>query len=156
MARGAAKASATPSKFPSACRECGIVLSDPERQYCRDCLPTFKDQRTDKLVRAARQVLAEMRASADDPARSPEAIAKRVATNAMRREAARAWEQENPGPHDRQVYRSETLPSLADVTLPQMMRATGLTSGYCWKIRRGERIPHPMYWEALRALNHSG
>jgi len=41
---------------------------------------------------------------------------------------------------------------LAGATLPQMMRATGLTSGYCWKIRRGERIPHPMYWGALRGV----
>jgi len=53
------------------------------------------------------------------------------------------------GPHDTQAYRAE-IPSLAGATLPQMIRATGLTSGYCWKIRRGERIPHPMYWGALQ------
>jgi CRISPR-associated endonuclease Cas1 len=152
MSRRSAKASHAPSKIPSACRECGVVLSDPERQYCRDCLPKFKDQRTDKLVRAARHVLAEMRASANDPARSPEAIAKRVAANGARRKAALAWERENPGPRDSEEFRERILPGLAGVTLPQMMRATGLTSGYCWKIRRGERVPHPMYWDALRSL----
>lgn len=156
MARRSTKASATPSKVPSACRECGVVLSDPERQYCGDCLPKFKDQRTDKLVRAARQVLAEMRAAADDPARSPRAIAKRVATNAARREAALAWERKNPGPHDVENFRQEILPALARVTVPQMMRATGLTSSYCWRIRRGERMPHPMYWTTLRDISAAG
>lgn len=162
MARRSAKASATPSKFPSACRDCGVVLSDPERQYCRNCLPKLKDQRTAKLVRAARRVLAEMRASADDPARSPEAKAKRVATNAARREAALAWEQENPGPHNTEKFRREILPGLAEVTLTQMMRATGLSSRYCLRIRRGERVPHPMYWKALAfvaseaSVHHTG
>lgn len=155
MARRSTRASRKPSKVSSACRECGVVLSDPERQYCRDCLPKLKDQRTAKLVRAARQVLAEMRASADDPARSPQAIAKRVAKNAARREAALAWERQNPWPHDLERFTREILPGLASVTVPQMMRATGLTSSYCWRIRRGERFPHPMYWEALQRLAQS-
>lgn len=101
---------------------------------------------------AAKRKLAEMRASDRDPAKSPEAIAKRVATYAKRKEASRLWEHENPGPHDRADFRDRILPALGHVTLPEMMRVTGLTSGYCWKIRRGERIPHPMYWDALREL----
>ncbi|MGH2659711.1 MAG: hypothetical protein ACRDHS_08610 [Actinomycetota bacterium] len=93
-----------------------------------------------------------MRASADDPARSPQAIARRVATNAMRREAALAWERENPGQHDVEEFILNILPRLAGVTVPQMIRATGLTSSYCWRIRRGERTPHPMYWNVLRGI----
>lgn len=151
LARAAAKASA-PSKVPSACRECGVLLSDPERQYCRDCLPTFKVRRTEKLVDAARQVLAEMRASADDPARSVEAKTKQVAANTARRAGALAWEKKNPGPHNEEEYRRELLPRLAEITIPRMMQATGLTSSYCWRIKRGERVPHPMYWERLRSV----
>jgi hypothetical protein len=141
---------------PSACRECGVLLETSERVYCPDCLPGFKRERTEKLVSAARSVLAEMRGSERDPAQSDDAKAKRVAAYRKRKEAARAWEQDNPGPHDTQAYRAEILPSLAGATLPQMMRATGLTSGYCWKIRRGERIPHPMYWGALRGVIKGG
>jgi hypothetical protein len=151
MARRSAKAPSA-LKIPSACRECGVVLSNAERQYCRDCLPKFKDERTGKLVDAARRVLSEMRASHDDPARSPQAVAKRVATNAERRQAALAWERKHPGPHDAEEFRREILPALAAVTLPQMMAATGLTSGYCWRIRRGDRVPHLMYWEPLSRL----
>jgi hypothetical protein len=115
-----------------------------------------KDRRTTKLVGAARSVLAEMRASPDDPAKNPDAIAKRVAVHAQRRKAARAWEVENPGPYDRQAFERDVVPTLAEASLPRMMKATGLSSAYCWRIRRGDRLPHPMYWEALRRLAGSG
>lgn len=123
------------------------TVSAPDREYCDVCLPAFKDERTERLVSAARDVLARMRASSDDPARSSEAIAKRVATNAERRRSALAWEQRNPGPHDPESFRREVLPGLQTATLPQMMRATGLSSGYCWRIRRGDRVPHPYVLE---------
>jgi len=152
MGRGSRKGSGRP-RFPSSCRECGVALSSIDRQYCDECLPRFKDERTGRLVAAAREVLAEMRASSDDPARSPEAVAKRVATNAERRESALAWEGQNPGPHDPELFRREIAPSLQNLTLPQMMRATGLSSAYCWRIRRGDRVPHPMYWSALRSVD---
>jgi hypothetical protein len=73
----------------------------------------------------------------------------------MRKEGALAWERENHGPHDVAVYRSEILPHLAQVTLPQIIRATGLTSSYCWR-PAGERVPHPMYWEPLAELIRRG
>jgi CRISPR-associated endonuclease Cas1 len=152
LGRRVAPGNARLRRIPSACRLCGIVLDDPERQYCPGCLPEFKEQRTGNLVRAAREVLAEMRASPNDPARSPQAIAKRVATNAARREAALAWERENPGPHDPAQFTRDILPRLSGVTIPQMVRATGLSSTFCWRIRRGEQIPHAMYWEAFRIL----
>lgn len=65
---------------------------------------------------------------------------------------AREWKRENPGPHDREEFVREVLPRLTGVTLPAMVNATGLSSGYCFQIKRGERTPHPMYWEALRRL----
>jgi hypothetical protein len=132
------------------------VLDTSERAYCPACIPDFKTERTEKLVRAAQTVLTEMRSSDHDPAQTDDAKAKRVAAYKSRKKAARAWAKKNPGPHDVAFYRAEILPRLATVTLPQMMRATGLTSGYCWKIRRGDRIPHPMYWKALKEIADSG
>jgi hypothetical protein len=146
------KVASRPRPVPNACRQCGLILDGYDRQYCGDCFPTFKDQRTKKLVGVARAVLAEMRASPNDPAKAPEAVAKRVAAHAERRRAALAWEKENPGPHDVEHFRQEIAPALRDATLPQMMRVTGLSSGYCWRIKRGERVPHPMYWALLSAL----
>jgi hypothetical protein len=76
-------------KVASVCRFCGDALGMSDRAYCDGCLPRFKEERTDSLVTAARSTLAEMRASDQDPAKSPEAIAKRVATYSRRKEATR-------------------------------------------------------------------
>jgi hypothetical protein len=146
-----------PAKLASACRTYGVVLQDADRIYCPDCIPGFKTERTEKLVAAARSVLAEMRSSDVDPAQTADAKAKRDAAYKSRKEAARTWAKQNPGPHDPAIYQTEILPGLMSVTLPQLIQATGLTSGYCWKIRRGDRIPHPMYWGVLRScVNDSG
>jgi len=75
---------------------------------------------------------------------------------ARRNEASAAWKNDHPGVFHRDVFLKEILPSLAEVTLTQMMKATGPSSGYCWKIKRGQRIPHPMHWEALRTFAKQG
>ncbi len=152
LGRRIAPSLARTTRITPACRMCGVVLDRSDRVFCADCLPIFKAERTAKLVEGARSVLAKMRGSEADPARSVGAKAKRIATNAQRRREAVIWEQVNPGPHDPEAFRSQILPRLQHATLPQMMKATGLTSGYCWKIRRGERVPHPMHWSALRSL----
>jgi hypothetical protein len=152
LARRSTKTASRPSAIPNACQECGLILENSDRLYCDECLPRFKSQRTEKLVGAARAALTKMRASPNDPAKAPQAVAKRVAAHAERLKAARAWELQHPGPHDVEAFKREIAPSLIDVTLPKMMRVTGLSSGYCWRIRRGERVPHPMHWEPLRAL----
>lgn len=97
-----------------------------------------------------------MRTSAEDPAQTREAKAKRVKAVSDRARMAREWKRANPGSYDREEFRREVLPGLASVTLPEMMKATGLTSAYCLKIKRGERTPHPMYWSAFRAISAGG
>jgi hypothetical protein len=54
------------------------VLDREDRAYCDDCLPKFEAERIGKLVRSARAVLSEMRASPEDPAQSEEARRKRA------------------------------------------------------------------------------
>lgn len=38
----------------TACRECGLVLSDPAKHYCDDCLPTYRDAHTVTFSAAGR------------------------------------------------------------------------------------------------------
>jgi hypothetical protein len=115
-------------------------------------MPTFKTERTAKMVVAAKRALIELRSSSEDPAQTAEAKAKRAASLAHRVRAAKEWERAHPGPHNRAAFIRDVLPLLDQVTLPAMMKATGLTSGYCFKIKRGKRVPHPMCWEPLQAL----
>jgi hypothetical protein len=152
LGRRSPERSARPKPVVSACRDCGAVLDQDDRVYCDECLPKFESERTAKLLRSARKVLAEMRGSANDPAQTPEAKGKRQSSVKARIEVRRVWELEHGSKYDRQVFAREILPRLTEATLPQMMRATGLTSGYCWKIKKGQRVPHPMYWAVLRAL----
>jgi len=69
--------------------------------------------------------------------------------------AARAWQATHlwpePGTYERDVrHRLEGVPAAA------IARATGLSRGYSQLIKRGEAVPHPMWWEALRKLRQIG
>jgi hypothetical protein len=45
------------------------------------------------------------------------------------------------------------LPGLVDVPAPVLAAATGLSVGYCRRVKASLASPHPMWWEALRALS---
>ena len=80
----------------------------------------------------------------------PEARRKVGAANAKRKREAAEWERTHERP-DPEVFRREILPSLADVTLVQMERATGLSKRSCSRIKHG-RVPHPMHWQGLKRV----
>jgi CRISPR associated protein Cas1 len=75
----------------AACRDCGVLLHDPERIICDECLPEYDQERTDKLSNAGKATLVAMRASPDDPARSPQATTQERETSRSTRIAMRAW-----------------------------------------------------------------
>jgi hypothetical protein len=89
--------------MPSACRICGLILDDAERAICDECLPAYDRERTDKLSNVGKATLAAMRASSDDPARSPEATAKKREKSRSTSLAMRAWEREH-GRGDPDLY----------------------------------------------------
>jgi hypothetical protein len=78
-----------------------------------------------------------------------ESRARTSATNRERAAERAEWEGEKG---DEEMYRHDILPGLSTVPLARIMAATGLSLRYCALIRRGERIPHPRFWEALRRL----
>ena len=46
----------------------------------------------------------------------------------------------------------EILPGLAGLPARSLAEATGLTRAYCARVLTGEKVPHPRWWERLRAL----
>jgi hypothetical protein len=48
------------------------------------------------------------------------------------------------------VFVREILPTIQSLPLSDLVRATGLTHGYLSTVRRGEKVPHPRHWPALR------
>jgi hypothetical protein len=131
----------------SACRICGVVLDDPERAICDECLPTYDAERTTKLVTAGKATLAAMRASPNDPARSSEAIAKKREKSRSNSLAMSAWEREH-GRGDPETYEREVLPRIKAMTIPQLMNLTGLSQFHCWKVRKGDRRLHARHWDS--------
>jgi hypothetical protein len=89
-----------------------------------------------------------MRASNDDPARSPQAIEKKREKSRATSLAMRAWEREH-GVGDPDVFEREVVPRIEQMSVPQLMRLTGLSQFHCWKVRRGERRLHARHWEAI-------
>jgi CRISPR-associated endonuclease Cas1 len=139
-------------KVPPACRSCGLVLDDPQRVICDDCLPDYATERSEKLARAGRAALVAMRTAPDDPAKSPEARAKRAETSRARMSAIRAWEREHGTAVDRVKYEAEIVPALKALTVPAIMAVTGLSQHYCWQVRTGRKRLHPMHWVAVLKL----
>jgi hypothetical protein len=68
-----------------------------------------------------------------------------------RRAEQRTWDLEHPERPDPDLYRREILPGVEQKSLKDIGRATGLSAGYCTKIKRGEVVPHPRWWGNLGA-----
>jgi hypothetical protein len=47
-------------------------------------------------------------------------------------------------------FRRLILPRLAGIETGILVRATGLSAGYCPQIRGGKRVPHVRHWAALQ------
>jgi CRISPR-associated endonuclease Cas1 len=149
--QGRGKRSSRPLQL-AACRECGVILHDPERTICDECFPDYDRERTDKLSKAGKATLAAMRASSDDPARSPTARAKKRERSRSTSLAMRAWEREH-GRGNPEVYEREILPQVQRMTVPQLMKLTGLSQFHCWKVRKGDRRLHARHWEAIVSID---
>jgi CRISPR-associated endonuclease Cas1 len=136
------------ARVSSACRSCGLILDDPDRTVCDECLHDYDRERTEKLSTAGRATLSAMRASPDDPARSPEATAKKREKSRSTSLAMRTWERAH-GRGDPETYEREVLPRIQTMTVPQLMNLTGLSQFHCWKVRKGERRLHARHWHVI-------
>jgi hypothetical protein len=64
-----------------------------------------------------------------------------------------SWRHHGTAPPDTRVFKRETLPGLQRFTLATLAETTGLSRGYCARIRKGEVVPHPRHWDGLRQLS---
>jgi hypothetical protein len=139
--------------LPRACRICAVILEDPNgRLYCDTCLPKRRREADRVILASGAEALRQLRERGQDPAHGGVAAAARGANLSRNRRLAHAWEVEHPGPRDTQHFRTAIFPLLRRITVGEMARATGLTTGYCSMIRQGTYIPHPRHWETLRVL----
>jgi len=107
---------------------------------------------TQEAVSKAHEALQARRLAGDDPAQGGRAARLRGQRTSAALRTNAAWERDQDAPHDLSVFAEMIRPKLAQVTLAEMMDATGLSRPYCAMIRRGVREPHPRHWEMFRAL----
>jgi hypothetical protein len=111
------------------CRHCGRKVESRTRQYCDRCLAS--QGRTGASLGKARASVRTQRALAD-------------------------WRRGAHEAHEPAIFRREILPLIQKVPVARVMEATGLSAPYCYRIRRGEVVPHARHWTALSALAPPG
>jgi CRISPR-associated endonuclease Cas1 len=134
----------------ASCARCGGALPSPDRAVCDACLPERRDEQLAAFATSGPAALAQLRAEGRDPMNRAESRRKVGEANARRKREATEWERTHEKP-DPEVFTREILPSLGDVSVRRMQRATGLSLRSCSRIKHGW-VPHARHWDDLRCL----
>jgi len=119
---------------------------------CEACRPAWRAARTAEFVPSGIAKLREMRDAGVDPVRTPQARRKAGESRRRRHAERTEWEGKHPERPDPESFRTTILPGIQNVPVRRLARVTGLSIHYCALVRRGDRVPHPMWWEAFASL----
>ena len=125
-----------------------MVLDGQAREVCLACAVP---DRTERIVQAGIRVFEARKKTGVDPSHGGEAARRSGEKMRQRMNEVRPWEAQHPRP-DPEVFRREILPLLRTVPVRRIAREVGISLRYASLIRRGEYVPHPRWWEALRDL----
>lgn len=136
------------------CRECGSFLVDNRRTVCTSC---WVDVRKDLAIKRANHAVENRQSiierTAQDPAQTPTARARRATSLRAERAARNEWNrQHSEEDHDRSAFTREILLGLSQVPLRRITQVTGMSDSAASRVRSGKLIPHPRHWAALREL----
>jgi hypothetical protein len=139
------------------CSECGGPTTG-SRTTCGSSCEQAVRAAQDKSAFAGSGVarLREMRVLGIDPARSPEAVRRMAERQRARQREENEWNAAHPGRPGPEVFTRDVLPRLQGLSLGELSRRTGLSVGYCARIKRGEEVPHPRWWDLLRSEPRGG
>ena len=142
----------TISTVPRRCTSCGEPTNGP-RQTCSDgCAADAAVDNAQQFAAAGALRLAELR-DAGFHRDLGLAARRRIGTRASELlRAARLWQRTHPWPSDMNEFGRDVLPKLARVPAPAIAAATGLSLGYCRRVKAGDVTPHPMWWERLSQI----
>jgi len=148
---------AAPTSLPRgrACSWCGGPTAAGRKTCSTTCRLKVQEQDERRFVEAGSQLQRERWAAGAHPTQTAEAKSRLGATQRTRRAAAATWDREHPEHADRERFSREVVPLLGSISARRLARATGLSVGYCAAIKRGERVPHPRWWQQLSALSSS-
>jgi CRISPR-associated endonuclease Cas1 len=126
---------------PRICRICGATIRRAHT-YCASC-----------AVGVSRDGLIEAAKLGRIATHTLEAETLRAKTQRKHAVALADWQpSELPEWLNEEVYRRKIQPELAEVTVPAISKALGISGPYATDIRAGRRLPHPRHWLALAQL----
>jgi hypothetical protein len=132
------------------CAECAVEIPARGRaRYCDRCRRANTLAHLDAQRAKATHALEALRVQGRDPAHGGRAARERGTKNATHLRVASQWAGPAPDPT---VFTTEILPGLAHQTIAELADATGLSDRYLRLIKRGQVVPHPRHWPALRQL----
>lgn len=148
------KAAAAPqtAKPAQACLWCGKHVRG-ERRTCRgECERAVRAENAERFTEAGTRVLEAYRAGGGPAQRTDGSREQLGKVEAHRIQQAREWQREKRWPTDPGLFAREILPALAGLPAAELARRTGLSVGYCRRIKKGVVMPHPMWWEKLKTV----
>jgi CRISPR-associated endonuclease Cas1 len=143
------------SAMKRACAWCGSPARTGKPTCSATCAERMLVQSHEQFAAAGSERLRRFDQS-NHPGRTPAARQKQRETRRAQRIAELAWEREHPGPVDRDGFARDIAPKLEGMSARAIARATGLSAGYCATIKRGERVPHPRWWQMLQSALGDG
>jgi CRISPR-associated endonuclease Cas1 len=130
-----------PPLLPRICRTCGEPLKRGQA-HCATCAIPVSRERFVDVARQGREA-----------SHTREAEARRAETQSRQAAARLNWRaSDQPAWLDEKSYRETIQPRLAEITVPIISSALGVSKPYATDIRTGRRIPHPRHWLALAQL----
>jgi hypothetical protein len=123
------------------CRTCGASLNRGQN-HCGSCaIPESKE----RFVGVARKGRVA--------SHTCDAEARRAETQRRHAAEQKAWQpSQQPAWLDEKTYCEKIQPRLAEITVPTISTALGISEPYATRVRAGKRIPHPRHWQSLAQL----
>jgi hypothetical protein len=123
------------------CRTCGDTLKRGQL-YCKLCALPAAKERFGEVARFGRIA-----------SHTNEAEISRAMTRLRHAEALKAWDPATlPDWLTEREYQEKIQPRLAQVKVPAISNALGISGPYATDIRAGRRRPHPRHWLKLAIL----
>src|ERR1700687_147689 len=126
---------------PRICRTCGAPLKRGQT-HCASCAIPVSKERFADVARKGREA-----------SHTSEAEARRGETQSRQAAARLNWRaSDQPAWLTEEIYHEKIQARLAEITVPIISSALGVSKPYATDIRAGRRCPHPRHWEKLARL----
>jgi hypothetical protein len=138
--------------IPNACKWCGVILENRERDWCEDCYAEHRAEKDRENIAIATAAKLKIAAEGKDPSHGGEAATKRGGANRNHIRLNIEWKSTKSQTMSEADYRQRVLPRLSEISVRELAVLMGVSRGYAAQVKHGKRVPHPRHWGTLSEL----